>query len=377
MEARMNKGYRYARARARAHSDMADLLPFLRKMACILSFSLLLKYLQNLHIAPLGLRISTLRLLMFYAVLHIAVFCLQSKEKVCRGWLYEAAAVALPLEIGLFPVFLQQHFEAGAVIACLFLFFAVFFGLLRTHALMNMTLLTDSAYDFFFADLDCRNLFKRPALVLYRRALAVVTAFLLLIPALTAVFEKPQAVSAPAPHASAVLTGGNNLFANYETIRLFHEETWPTLTEQEKTAAMQVIADIETNHLGIAPVSVTVWPLDEGTLGSYAHSARQVMIDLAQIEAENDDVIRVILHECRHAYQHDCVDHVDWDDPVVQTLAYYAPLRRWKEELTNYLNASVSFDAYYTQDIEADARAYAVSGGADYDEFLYYPYPSR
>lgn len=41
------------------------------------------------------------------------------------------------------------------------------------------------------------------------------------------------------------------------------------------------------------------------------------------------------------------------------------------------MNASVSFDAYYTQDIEADARAYAVSGSADYDEFLYYPYPSR
>ena len=39
MEARMNKGYRYARARARAHSDMADLLPFLRKMACSFSSS--------------------------------------------------------------------------------------------------------------------------------------------------------------------------------------------------------------------------------------------------------------------------------------------------------------------------------------------------
>jgi hypothetical protein len=35
MEARMHKRYRYERARARAHSDMADLLPFLRKMACI------------------------------------------------------------------------------------------------------------------------------------------------------------------------------------------------------------------------------------------------------------------------------------------------------------------------------------------------------
>ena len=39
MDARMNKRYRYERAWERAHSDMADLLPFLRKMAHMLSMT--------------------------------------------------------------------------------------------------------------------------------------------------------------------------------------------------------------------------------------------------------------------------------------------------------------------------------------------------
>lgn len=82
------------------------------------------------------------------------------------------------------------------------------------------------------------------------------------------------------------------------------------------------------------------------------------------------EYLNTLLHECRHAYQHDCVDSLDWNDPAVQTGIYYAQARKWRFEHANYISLSEGQDAYFSQTIESDARRYADEGVYVYQQYI-------
>ena len=86
---------------------------------------------------------------------------------------------------------------------------------------------------------------------------------------------------------------------------------------------------------------------------------------------ESLEYVNTILHECRHAYQHDCVDSLDWSDTEVQTGIYFSEVRNWRYEHANYVSASEDRDVYYNQWIEKDARHYAEEGVYVYQQYIY------
>ena len=85
---------------------------------------------------------------------------------------------------------------------------------------------------------------------------------------------------------------------------------------------------------------------------------------------ESIEAIITILHECRHAFQHDCVDSLDWEDQATQTGIYYAQARQWRYEQAHYISISESMDGYYDQEVEKDAKQYADEGIGTYWQYI-------
>lgn len=156
------------------------------------------------------------------------------------------------------------------------------------------------------------------------------------------------------------------------TIQLLEDDQWCLLSAQEKTHVLQVVADIETSYMQISPVVVRNCPLANNIVGSYDSMKREAQIDLDKHEGYSSlEYINTILHECRHAYQHDCVASLNWSDPSIQTGIYYAQARQWRYEHRNYISSSENPRAYFSQAIEKDARNYAEDGMYLYKQFLY------
>ena len=77
---------------------------------------------------------------------------------------------------------------------------------------------------------------------------------------------------------------------------------------------------------------------------------------VATMLLEEDDprrTIRTLLHEARHAFQHFAVEH-PWRAKPDESNVY-----SWEFNIENYIKSEVDFDMYRSQDIEADADAFA------------------
>lgn len=143
------------------------------------------------------------------------------------------------------------------------------------------------------------------------------------------------------------------------------------MSDQEKINALQIIADIETHYLGIEPFVVVNAHLGYRTAGTYDPAERTARIDFEKHEGDSPiEYVNTILHECRHAYQHDCIDSLDWSNPDIQNGIYYAPVRAWRYEHANYISLVEDHEAYYSQSIEVDARQYAQDGIYVYQQYI-------
>lgn len=313
--------------------------------------------------------------------LHMAAVYQGCRAEAPRGWLYELSACLLASEITLFLVFLQHEGTLGLLLVCLLLggLIAVTTGgrsaLRRLDERQPLT-------DGLAAAGRHRRRNGSPMMTAARRYLVIATTVVLAAPSLITLTVYGFDPAEPSRligtvHALDSLSGDNMMLANLSTIRLFDDAVWERLSEQEKVDALQVVADIETRHLGIESVTVAAWELDGSTFGAYNSAGRIVKFDLEQHRGYRPaEWIDTVLHECRHAYQNDCVDALDWDDPDTAGKFYYGDFRQWKEELEQI--APSGKDGYYQQAIERDARDYADSGVQDYEQYIQFiGLPSR
>lgn len=305
--------------------------------------------------------------------LHTAAVYQGCRAGASRGWFCELSRCLLASEITLFLVFLQHEGTLGLLLVCLLLggLIAVTTG--RRSALRcpdERQLLTDNPA----AAGRHRRPSGSPVKMAARRYLVVATAVVLAAPSLTTLTVYGFDTAEPSRltgtvHALDSLSGDNMMLANLSTIRLFDDAAWERLSEQEKVDALQVVADIETHHLRIEPVTVVAWELDGSTFGAYNSAGRIVKFGLEQHRGYRPaEWINTVLHECRHAYQKDCVDALDWDDPETAGKFYYGDFRQWKEELEQIVPSGR--DGYYQQAVERDARNYADSGVQDYEQYI-------
>lgn len=140
-------------------------------------------------------------------------------------------------------------------------------------------------------------------------------------------------------------------------------DRWSTLDEEQKLAVLQTVADIEADAYGLPDrLIVRTKNLSAGTWAEYAHYRRSVTIDTRHLREEQaDEVLRSVLHECRHAYQHQLVSLYDSAEDQHKDLLIFreADVSAIKDSFDNYVEGDRDYEYYLSQRCEADARAWA------------------
>lgn len=155
---------------------------------------------------------------------------------------------------------------------------------------------------------------------------------------------------------------------NIEQVCLFSEERWHSLSNKEKTTAMQVIANIECRYLGLPhELTVVTAPLGENAAASYDDRTHIITINIKHFEESDPlDIIDSICHEAYHAYQHRLCDAYDSVDDQYKSLLGFYDVTFYKQEFAHYTNGSGNFYEYYFQHCETKARDYASDSVDEY-----------
>lgn len=148
---------------------------------------------------------------------------------------------------------------------------------------------------------------------------------------------------------------------NMDTILLLQEEEWLNLTTQAKLNALQTIANIEADYMGLPDeLNVGAANLDEYTLACYNDRTHTISIDLDHLENDPPyDILNSCCHEAQHAYQHSVVSVLENVPVDFKNLRLFREAYNYAKEFENYESGRAEFDDYYYQDCEEDAREYA------------------
>lgn len=363
------------------------LISYIRMFLPMLLMNMLLSRTQGIAYPQLSINLSDLQVGCSVFALHIVSMIFGSRTNVSRGLFYELSCSLLATEISLFLLFLQHEFTVGLILLCLLLggLIAVMTsGRNVLSKLYNQRYIPQPLMDDIIAASHNKHKSYSLILVAARRYLVMATAVVFAVPSLLtfAVYGfdpvEPRRTTSTA-HALESVYSDNMLLANLSTIRLFDENEWIQLSDQAKANALQVIADIETHHLQIEPVTVVICTIDGPAAGQYSGRGRIVEVDPEKHrELRPAEFIETILHECRHAFQSDCVGAVDWGDPETANSFYYSEFRQWKKELNSPVLYEDDPEGYYQQSVERDARDYANMGIQDYYQCLQFiGLPSR
>ena len=168
----------------------------------------------------------------------------------------------------------------------------------------------------------------------------------------------------------ATNTYGNEytISENIEKLTNINQEKWDTLSVQEKLDVCQIIANIEANYFGIEQeLYVEMGELGKDVNGHYESDSHKIVINTEHImESPAAAVINTICHEAYHSYQFRLVELYDSLDEKNRSLKIFYKSSIYSEEFKNYISGDEDLEAYYSQDIEYDARKYAKSAVEDY-----------
>lgn len=153
--------------------------------------------------------------------------------------------------------------------------------------------------------------------------------------------------------------------ATYEdALQLLTPEKWKALSVQEKLDTLQAVENHVAQQEGRAPCQVQgkyIQSTEAGTtLGYYSLNDRTITINTEQLELQSkygndyNTHLDTILHEGRHAYQHQTVLGEIEHDNKEEVVA-------WKHNLEpgHYISAERNPLGYYNQPVERDARGFA------------------
>lgn len=150
-------------------------------------------------------------------------------------------------------------------------------------------------------------------------------------------------------------------YSNVEDYSKIYPEIWDDLEFQERLDVCQVIVNDQVNKLGLShKIEIGVSNiLEDGILSYYTEANHRIIIDCIYLRyANSTDITATLCHEVRHAYQIELVFILDSLDEEQQNLYIFRDIAAYKGELANYNDGSEDYEAYYTQELETDAREY-------------------
>lgn len=149
-----------------------------------------------------------------------------------------------------------------------------------------------------------------------------------------------------------------------DALGLTDRQAWSRLSEEGKVAVLQAIEDeaaAEAEREARTVEAKWLYVGDDGIeLGRYESGPRTVYVNSSQLAEgsrygdDPDKMVETVLHEGRHAFQHDVAEgKVPYEDQET--------VKAWADNLApgGYVTFAENPRAYYDQPVEADARSYA------------------
>lgn len=164
-----------------------------------------------------------------------------------------------------------------------------------------------------------------------------------------------------------------SMINNVETVVMLHEDNWQTLSLQERADVLAVCKNIELRYLGVynKEVHLEVGDLDEGVLGIHNANENTIVIDIEHLEnSDSKEVLKTLLHECKHAYDYQCVKAYNQLDDDYKRLQLFTNVAMYDEEFRTPVDSDKNFEEYYTQQCEISARNYSEVAVEEYFEFI-------
>lgn len=141
-------------------------------------------------------------------------------------------------------------------------------------------------------------------------------------------------------------------------------EHWYRLSTEERMQCISRLVELECQYLGIPyQLDVTTDHMPSTRHGMYSQAKYRISInaDLLKNHAPIE-VVSTTLHECYHAYQHALINLYLDSDAQYQNLRLFSQIKQYANELVSYKNPGdphITFQEYFTQQIEEEARKYA------------------
>lgn len=146
-----------------------------------------------------------------------------------------------------------------------------------------------------------------------------------------------------------------------ESLHRLNNGEWNTLSLQDRAAVMQSIENEVARRTGMGYAQrdvdlFTEMPINNRvSVGGYNTNDKKIWINTYHLANDEPiDCLNTILHEGRHAYQHQAVKGEVSHHNI-------AEVKAWQNNMKpgHYIDGRQNIKAYYRQPIEADAREYA------------------
>lgn len=152
---------------------------------------------------------------------------------------------------------------------------------------------------------------------------------------------------------------------NYgDALRLTTPDEWRLLSDEQKTSVLQCVESRMARESGRKPCPVEAKWLMTGEdgieLGYYSPSEERICVNVSQFAPDSmyggtsDKLVETVLHEGRHAYQHQVADGLVAHNDQAEAEA-------WAENFKdgNYISFEENPRGYWNQPVEVDARQFA------------------
>lgn len=180
---------------------------------------------------------------------------------------------------------------------------------------------------------------------------------------ITAILAK--AAAADATIASGIPAGHVDEIDERGTVSPEVAERWAELTDAERQAIIEEKIEELAEEYGIDDPAI-IWGHLGSTNGSWSENGGEVNLNIDNLD--DPDILHTVAHELRHARQHEAIrDNNDWqwpweDDPFdehEEDGITEEQAEEWEDNFDNYQDPNspgVSFEDYYDQPVEEDAR---------------------
>ncbi len=139
-------------------------------------------------------------------------------------------------------------------------------------------------------------------------------------------------------------------------------EKWSKLSTQQRIDTLQILANIETDKLGIPSAVVSTLKITYSD-SAFSDELNQIVLDPEMVGRPDcaEDCVKCLLWAVHAKYIRYLVDHTDFESSMANT-AFFEKIRAYRDNYNNYIEPNLAnYDAYATQPIIRDSTEFAES----------------